>query len=200
MPIYVGAQNTSTQAGGGEWEVIATSNFGSSAAAYGESKGWDNTTYVTVKAVLCGVDHGNWSYTPLAVQFYGDDTNGNNGTLDTSDNYIWSSRQRDLDGTSESSNNGTDTFWKFTSQKNTSGEIWFPLKYYRASNDTGIVGRGFIHGASDGSGSWIDSVCIHKNMSYKYLTGARIGKHNNFNIVTDTNWTKGYIKWMGLKV
>lgn len=202
MALYVGAQNTSTTVaaggGGGAWEVIATTNFNSSSAAYGESKGWDNTTYSLVKAVMCGVSSGTWQNTLVAIQFYSDSTNGNDGTLQTAEEYKWAQTKKAYTGSSDTNSSGNTIFWEIdgNSGKNWSGEIYFPLKYHQDSNDTPSACYANLWQQY----SYIQSGCINEDVSYNFLTGARIGQYSGASIDTSINWTKGYIQWLGLKL
>ena len=50
MPLYVGAQNTSTQPGS-KWEVLGTTNFETSNGSYSENTGW-TTDYQLVRCAF----------------------------------------------------------------------------------------------------------------------------------------------------
>jgi len=129
--------------GGGTWDILGTTDFSSSNANYSENTGWNASDYIMVKCIFSWVS-ANPDGSDMSMRFYLATSYGGNGTLNTSNEYRYSSRWRTWGYANESatSNQGTNvgTRWRFGNNGGSdywSGEVTIPLVPFAPTNSLG---------------------------------------------------------------
>ena len=197
MPLYVGAQNTSTQPGS-KWEVLGTTDFETSNGSYSENTGW-TTDYQLVRCAFSYLGRsstGSNTYASLSCRFYLADAYSGNGSLSTGNNYQHSNRYRDAASSDINTQADQGSEWKFFNGNSAlywDGEITFRIGTDATNRNTYKHATARIEMHDTSSISIGDDYAEDVTSSSKVIVGAKIYEHGG------NNFIQGRVTWYGLK-